>query len=167
MPGTHSYPSSSVLYSKISYVSFIHLTFDDQHLHTLSSPDFFTIDFCYYVNVMYFWCIASHALAQSPAHMSVVQSWIGKTTLRDVNTFLLRVLFANTTGPLLSAVWVWKNSAVFHSLDKMTSLFIHIIPALLSFTQRWYVVVIFQSPFTSHITLKHTGTQTIPCPSLD
>eukprot|EP00938_MAST-03A_sp_MAST-3A-sp1_P006418 g6418.t1 len=107
-------------------------------LYYIQKYHFFTIDFCYYVNVMYVLCIVSHALVQYPTYIPMIQSLIDKTILRDVNTFLLRVLFANTTGPLLSAVWVWKNSAVFHSLDKMTSLFIHIVPALLSFTQRWY-----------------------------
>ncbi len=103
---------------------------------------------------MYVLCIVSHALVQYPTYIPMIQSLIDKTILRDVNTFLLRVLFANTTGPLLSAVWVWKNSAVFHSLDKMTSLFIHIIPALLSFTQRWYVID------NLSLSLSHTHTHT-------
>ena len=32
---------------------------------------------------------------------------------------------------------MWRNSIVFHSMDKMTSMFIHILPALVIFAQRW------------------------------
>ncbi|ORX33786.1 hypothetical protein BD324DRAFT_638568 [Kockovaella imperatae] len=35
-----------------------------------------------------------------------------------------------TLGPLASAIITWRNSLVFHSLDKVTSLFIHIYPPL-------------------------------------
>lgn len=31
----------------------------------------------------------------------------------------------NPTGPLMSAIITWRNSLVFHSIDKVTSLFIH------------------------------------------
>lgn len=30
-----------------------------------------------------------------------------------------------TPGPLASAIITWRNSLVFHSIDKVTSLFIH------------------------------------------
>jgi hypothetical protein len=36
----------------------------------------------------------------------------------------------NETGPLASAIITWRNSLVFHSLDKVTSLFIHMYPPL-------------------------------------
>lgn len=109
-------------------------------LYYIEKFHFFTIDFCYFVNALYFLCIATHALVGSQAVLSKFQEYyyVDSSTLSSLNSCLLRVLFANTTGPLLCAIWVWRNSAVFHSLDKMTSLFIHIIPALLSFAQRWY-----------------------------
>lgn len=31
----------------------------------------------------------------------------------------------------------WRNSLVFHSLDKVTSVYIHILPALLTYVWRW------------------------------
>src|SRR4051794_7827254 len=34
------------------------------------------------------------------------------------------------TGPLAWAIVTWRNSMVFHSLDKITSMFIHITPTL-------------------------------------
>lgn len=36
-----------------------------------------------------------------------------------------------------SAIIMWRNSIVFHSMDKMTSMFIHILPALVIFSLRW------------------------------
>ena len=35
------------------------------------------------------------------------------------------------------AVIIWKNSLVFHSFDKITSLFIHLIPPMLTWCVRW------------------------------
>lgn len=34
----------------------------------------------------------------------------------------------------------WRNSFVFHSLDKVTSVFIHSFPALLTYVHRWDLV---------------------------
>jgi hypothetical protein len=35
------------------------------------------------------------------------------------------------------AIYAWRNSLVFHDLDKMTSVIIHLFPALVLFSQRW------------------------------
>ena len=40
-------------------------------------------------------------------------------------------------GPLAWAILVWRNSFVFHSVDKVTSTFIHAMPPLVTFCQRW------------------------------
>ena len=45
--------------------------------------------------------------------------------------------FAHATGPLALAIPTWRNSLVFHSLDKITSVFIQALPALLLFCTRW------------------------------
>lgn len=37
------------------------------------------------------------------------------------------------------AVIAWQNSLVFHDIDKLTSLFIHIYPPLVVFCERWYI----------------------------
>ena len=36
--------------------------------------------------------------------------------------------FVMSHGPIAIAILAWQNSIVFHSLDKMTSYFIHIMP---------------------------------------
>ena len=43
-------------------------------------------------------------------------------------------------GPLMCAIIVWKNSLVFHSLDKLTSFFLHAFPPI--------VVHLLRSVFT-------------------
>jgi hypothetical protein len=35
-----------------------------------------------------------------------------------------------SNGPLAGAIVMWKNSLVFHDIDKMISLFIHIYPPI-------------------------------------
>ena len=53
-------------------------------------------------------------------------------------TNLFKVMFSFSNGPVLLAIILWRNSMVFHSVDKMTSLFIHSFPPLYSYTIRWY-----------------------------
>lgn len=75
----------------------------------------FLFDFCYFVNVL---CIIQVVLPTS--------------------RHLLLINFAHTMGPLAIAIPTWRNSLVFHSLDKVTSVFIHGAPGLLLFCVRWY-----------------------------
>ena len=51
---------------------------------------------------------------------------------------LLKSNFLLANGPLAFAVPVWRNSLVFHDLEKITSLYIHVYPGLLLFALRWY-----------------------------
>ena len=53
------------------------------------------------------------------------------------NGQLGRALFSIASGPLAGAIVMWRNSLVFHSMDKMTSMFIHILPSLVTFSKRW------------------------------
>jgi len=75
----------------------------------------FLADFCYFSNLC---CLLQVAFPQSQ--------------------LLLIVNFAHTMGPLTIAIITWRNSLVFHSLDKITSVFIHGAPSLLTFCFRWY-----------------------------
>ena len=53
------------------------------------------------------------------------------------NDELGKAMFSISNGPIAIAIVMWRNSLVFHSLDKMTSMFIHILPALVIFSRRW------------------------------
>lgn len=52
--------------------------------------------------------------------------------------FLFGALFVLANGPLAIGIVMWRNSLVFHDLDKCTSVFIHIYPALVTYTYRWH-----------------------------
>eukprot|EP00752_Nemacystus_decipiens_P006459 g5817.t1 len=79
---------------------------------------FFYLDFCYYVQV---WC------------MIVI-------FVMPYNCRLHKCIFIFSMGSLLWAVPLWRNSLVFHDVDKMTSCFVHLFPSWLSLTLRWYPV---------------------------
>ncbi|CDZ96415.1 Uncharacterized conserved protein [Phaffia rhodozyma] len=69
---------------------------------------YFLWDMCYYVNVL-----------------DLIWMWFF-----PANTIFFTACYLLTMGPLASAIITWRNSLVFHSLDKVTSLFIHIYPPL-------------------------------------
>ncbi|XP_022343275.2 uncharacterized protein LOC111136598 isoform X1 [Crassostrea virginica] len=76
---------------------------------------YFLLDFCYYANALWYIFI-----------------WIPHS-----GEFFC-VVFALSNGPLIWAMVVYRNSLVFHSTDKVTSAYIHILPGLLAFGIRWY-----------------------------
>ncbi|XP_048745841.1 uncharacterized protein LOC125658593 isoform X2 [Ostrea edulis] len=76
---------------------------------------YFLLDFCYFANILWYIFI-----------------WI------PGSGEMFAVVFALSNGPLIWAMVVYRNSLVFHSTDKVTSAYIHILPALLSFGIRWY-----------------------------
>ena len=41
-------------------------------------------------------------------------------------------------GPIIFAIILWRNSLVFHSVDKVTSVMIHIFPCLQMYNSRWH-----------------------------
>jgi len=77
---------------------------------------YFLLDFCYAVQAM---CLA-------------------QIFLFPANVTLFQINFAFSNGPLIWALLVWRNGFVLHSLDKMTSVSIHLLPAFLTFCLRWY-----------------------------
>ena len=70
--------------------------------------ELYMLDFCYFVNLS----VATQALFY-PSN----QEWF------EANYVL-------STGPICLAIVVWHNSLVFHSLDKVTSFFLHAFPPL-------------------------------------
>ena len=51
---------------------------------------------------------------------------------------LAKVTFAFALGPLLWSILAFRNSLVFHSLDKFTSFWLHWFPATVCFAFRWH-----------------------------
>eukprot|EP01059_Diplonema_ambulator_P036873 TRINITY_DN9454_c4_g1_i1.p1 TRINITY_DN9454_c4_g1~~TRINITY_DN9454_c4_g1_i1.p1 ORF type:complete len:372 (+),score=147.85 TRINITY_DN9454_c4_g1_i1:47-1117(+) len=82
-------------------------------MYSKNKMQYFLIDFCYFVQATHLY----EAAFPSPT------------------LFTINFLFAN--GPLAFAIIAWRNSLVFHSLDKVTSVYIHVLPLCLSYCDRW------------------------------
>ncbi|CAD6974199.1 hypothetical protein A4X06_0g5710 [Tilletia controversa] len=78
---------------------------------------YFLFDYCYYVSAL-----------------CNVFLWIYPDS-----RFLFQASYCAAHGPLAWSVVTWRNSMVFHSLEKMTSLFIHIYPPLVFTTIVHYI----------------------------
>ncbi len=84
--------------------------------YKLKKWHYYLFDFCYYVNAMV----------------------LVYVYLFPSSTALVKSLFIFTMGPLCWSVPLFRNSLILHSLDKLTSVFIHLCPALLLWCIRWY-----------------------------
>jgi len=78
----------------------------------------FMLDFCYFVNLS-----VALQTAFFPDHLLWYKA-----------NYMLAM------GPLMTAIMVWKNSLVFHSLDKLTSMFLHAFPPLTVHLFRWGLI---------------------------
>lgn len=78
----------------------------------------FMLDFCYFVNL----------------------SVIIQTGLFPTHLAWYKANYVLCMGCLMLAIIVWQNSLVFHSLDKLTSFFIHAFPGLTIHLFRWGLI---------------------------
>lgn len=85
-------------------------------LYRARGSHLYMADFCYWANGLTLW------------HL-----WAAPRSLA-----LRRAVFALASGPLALSVPAFRNALVFHSLDKSTSLFIHVGPALVAWSLRWH-----------------------------
>lgn len=85
------------------------------YIYCSNKNKYFMWDFCYFANLLILF------------HLYVMPD----------SLWLFKLLFACSLGPLSWAVVTWRNSLVFHSLDKITSVFIHLGPPLLMYELRW------------------------------
>lgn len=76
------------------------------------------IDFCYFINL----------------------SVIIQTSFYPDNLLWFKANYVLAMGPICIAIVVWRNSLVFHSLDKLTSFFLHAFPTMLCHIWRWKLV---------------------------
>ena len=77
---------------------------------------YFMLDFCYFCNaalLLYLWVWPNSKI-------------------------LFTVVFSLVNGPIAFAVIAFSNALVFHSVDKITSLFIHMTPVLVTHSVRFY-----------------------------
>ena len=80
--------------------------------------ELFMLDFCYFINVS-----VAIQIIFYPSHLEWFQA-----------NYVL------TTGPIYFAIIVWRNSLVFHDLDKLTSFFLHAFPPIIMHMYRWHFI---------------------------
>jgi len=85
---------------------------------------FFMLDFCYFIQAS---AVLQSLMCSISSDSGFCSSWF-------------KANFVLSHGPIAIAILAWQNSIVFHSLDKMTSIYIHIMPALTCYLQRWDVI---------------------------
>eukprot|EP00397_Hematodinium_sp_SG-2012_P046213 GEMP01052134.1.p1 GENE.GEMP01052134.1~~GEMP01052134.1.p1 ORF type:complete len:369 (+),score=25.63 GEMP01052134.1:170-1276(+) len=76
---------------------------------------YFLLDFCYFANVLL-----------------LINLW-----LLPHNWEFFMLTFGALQSTLLPSVAIFRNMVVLHCLDRMTSVFIHIVPSLILFAVRW------------------------------
>jgi len=86
--------------------------------YSLQKAELFMLDFCYFIN------------------FSVVL----QTAFFPDNLLWFKANYVLCMGPICIAIMVWKNSLVFHSLDKLTSFFLHAFPTMVCHLYRWRIV---------------------------
>jgi len=90
--------------------------------------ELYLLDWCYAVTYM---TIAGIILALLRIQFGI------QTPLEQFNDELIKMAFAMCCGPLIWSVYVFRNSIVFHDVDYMTSVFIHLSPFTLMWCLRW------------------------------
>ena len=58
----------------------------------------------------------------------------------STNEQLFKMVFLYSNGCLGIAIAAFRNSLVFHRIDYITSLAIHVVPMLTSVRIRWYII---------------------------
>ncbi|KAL2534322.1 hypothetical protein Adt_07673 [Abeliophyllum distichum] len=84
---------------------------------------YYLLDFCYYANTIFLIMLLFYPR----------------------NEKLFMVCFSFAEGPLAWALIIWRCSLVFNSMDKIVSVFIHLLPGLVYFTIRWWDPVFFEA----------------------
>lgn len=63
----------------------------------------------------------------------IILTWLFLIYRIPANETLFFIVFGLANGPLIWAMFVYRNAVVFHSIDKVTSSYIHYLPPLVSF----------------------------------
>jgi len=91
------------------------------YTYTAIKEQFFMIDFCYFLNLSTY---LQTMLCPNDNYSQECEVWF-KTN------------FVLSMGPISFAIVAWQNSLVFHSIDKVTSFALHIMPPLICYVLRW------------------------------
>lgn len=87
------------------------------HYHHLGWH-WFILDFCYYANYMV---------------VALICFW-------PKSDLLLKISFLYSEGVIGISIWLFRNSLVFHKIDILTNLAIHIFPMLAMYHVKWFTI---------------------------
>ena len=79
---------------------------------------YYMFDFCYYSNILILYYLA----------------------LAPKNEILFKAFFVFSQGPLGLSVAAFKNAMIFHKIDFITSVAIHLLPLVTSWNLRWHTM---------------------------
>jgi len=91
-------------------------------LYYQSKNHYFMLDFCYFGNLL-----------------MMAFLWPNILKISTSEPWLFLVVWGVINGPVAWAVVGFGNSLVFHSIDKTTSLFLHLTPTMVSYVVRWHL----------------------------
>jgi len=109
-----SFPHLFIIYYSVKMFVLFGVRF---YLYYQEKFHYFMLDFCYFGNFLLFaflWLIP-----------------------KDLDDRMFLVVWGVMNGPIAWAVIAFGNSLVFHSLDKTTSLYLHLTPAIVTYSIRW------------------------------
>lgn len=79
---------------------------------------YYISDFCYYANLL----------------ILILLTFFSK------NDKLIKMCFLFSEGAIAVSIKLFRNSLVFHKIDTLTSLFIHLFPMLVMYHIRWFTI---------------------------
>ena len=96
-----------------------------------SNEELLLLDFCYFVTLF--------ALVWTLVALVRLSSSGGgrETSFTRFDKAMARAGFAFTNGALVWSILIFKNAAIFHSVDHLTSAYVHLSPALFYYCLRW------------------------------
>jgi len=122
-----------------------------------TKQQYFLLDYCYWVNGLGFALVLFPTLIQNIGKQ-MYPNTTGDGAAELLTDILWQIFFISANGPLFFAMIAWNNSLVFHSVDKVTSTYVHLFPALLSMCERWRSDRILNSTDTAAMTWsRHVG----------
>jgi hypothetical protein len=79
---------------------------------------YYLFDFCYFANALIIYYLA----------------------FDPKNEILFKICFVFANGPFGLAIAAFRNSMIFHKLDNLTSIAIHLIPLVTLYNIKWYTI---------------------------
>lgn len=61
-------------------------------------------------------------------------------TVSPKSSWLIKMCFLFSEGAIAVSIKIFRNSLVFHKIDTLTSLFIHLFPMLMMYHIRWFTI---------------------------